>query len=138
MLQPFKEWLGREEKTSGGRPIIICPTCCCDLVIFVWKPYFERSRREFGGWGGGGGAEKRGGKQGQKEKKELGKKKEKRWAGGWRVVSRTTVKWLRCYHSDSNEGSQDTLGGCRRRGLGRGGGGRRESDGKEERGGVRN
>lgn len=50
-------------------------------------------------------------------------------------MSRTTVKWLRCYHSDSNEGSQDTLGGCRRRGLGRGGGGRRESDGKEEGGG---
>lgn len=52
-------------------------------------------------------------------------------------MSRTTVKWLRCYHSDSNEGSQDTLGGCRRRGLGRGGGGRRESDGKKDWGGQK-
>ena len=50
-------------------------------------------------------------------------------------MSGTTVKWLRCYHGNSNEGSQDTLGGLRRRGFGRGRGGRRESDGKEDGGG---
>lgn len=68
-------------------------------------------------------------RQGQKERRSQEKK-----MGGWGGVSRTTVKWLRCYHGDSNEGSQDTLGVCRRRrrGLGRGGGGRRESDGEED------
>lgn len=49
----------------------------------------------------------------------------------------TTVKWWRCYHGDSNEGTQDTLGGWRRRGLGRGGGGRRESDGEGDGGGQK-
>lgn len=38
-----------ERKTLGGHPIIICPTCRCDLVIFVQKPCLEKSRREFGG-----------------------------------------------------------------------------------------
>lgn len=119
-----------ERKTSGGRPIIICPTCRCDLVIFVRKPCFERSKREFGrgeeGRRGEGGSrgwkEKRGGRQGQKGRRSQEKKKK---MGGWGGVSGTTVKWLRCYHGDSNEGSQDTLGGWRRRGLGRGGGGKR-------------
>lgn len=55
--------------------------------------------------------------------------------GEWKGVSRTTVKWLRCYHDYSNEGSQDTLGAQRRRGSGKGGGGRNESDGEEYRGG---
>lgn len=57
--------------------------------------------------------------------------------GGW-GVSGTTVKWLRCYHGDSNEGTQDTLEGWRRRrGLGRGGGERRESNGGEDGGGQK-
>lgn len=68
----------------------------------------------------------------KKEKRSQGKK-----MGGWGGVSGTTVKWLRCYYGDSNEGSQDTLGGRRRMGLGRVRGGRGESDGKED-GGVRN
>lgn len=114
-------------KTSGGRPIIICPTCRCDLVIFVRKPCFERSRRDF--CRGGGEMKEKRKRQGRKERRSQEKK-----MGGWGGVSRTTVKWLRCYHGDSNEGSQDTLGVCRRRrrGLGRGGGGRRESDGEED------
>lgn len=36
-----------ERKTLGGHPIIICPTCRCDLVIFVQKPCLKKSRREF-------------------------------------------------------------------------------------------
>lgn len=44
-------------------------------------------------------------RQGRKERRSQEKK-----MGGWGGVSRTTVKWLRCYHGDSNEGSQDTLG----------------------------
>lgn len=66
-------------------------------------------------------------KRGEEDKDRRSQEKKK---GGWGGVSGTTVKWLRCYHGDSNEGSQDTLGGWRRRGLGRGGGGRRESDGE--------
>lgn len=82
--------VGEREKTSGGRPIIICPTCRCDLVIFVRKPCFE----EEGVWDGGRrGREGRGGDVGLKglkrkegwktrtEGKESGKKK-KTWVGG--------------------------------------------------------
>lgn len=95
-----------KRKASGGRPIIICPTCRCDLVIFVRKPCFERSRREFGRRGRGvdWAEEKRG-----EEAKDRRSQEEK--MGGWGGVSGTTVKWLRCCHGDSNEGSQDSLRG---------------------------
>lgn len=70
----------------------------------------------------------------EKEKKTRTEgEKESGEEDGWGGVSRTTVKWLRCYHGDSNEGSQDTPGVWRRRrGLGTGGGGTRESDGEED------
>lgn len=99
--------LGEREKPLGGRPIIICPTCRCDFVIFVRKPCFERNGREFGeAWlvGGGGGD----GEGGDALKRKEGREKR---TGRWDGVSGTAVKWLRCYHGDSHEGSQDTPGG---------------------------
>lgn len=83
--------------------------------------------------GGEGGVKGLKRKEGRKTK---GRRSQEKKMGGWGGVSGTTVKWLRCYHGDSNEGSQDTLGGWRkRRGLGRGGRGRRESDGEGVKGG---
>lgn len=65
-----------------------------------------------------------------KDRRKGGKEKKIKMGGERKVVSGTTVKWFKRRHGNSNEGSQDTLGGCRRRGLGKGWG-RREIDGKE-------
>lgn len=65
-----------ESETSGGRPIIICPTCCCDLVIFflfVRKPCLESSRGEF--WEGRG--EERGVKELKRKKNRGGRQEHK-------------------------------------------------------------
>lgn len=88
----------------------------------------ERERR-VGGLGGKGSKEKGGEEDRDRWKEGVSRR---RWVGGCGGVSRTTVKWLRCYHGDNNEGTQDTLGGWRGRGLGRGRGERRESDGEED------
>lgn len=76
-----------------------------------------------GGFVWGVGETKRGrGRQGQRERRSKKKKIEDGWVVG-SLVSRTTFKWLRCFHGNSNEGSQDTLGGYRRKSMCRGGGG---------------
>lgn len=69
-----------KRKTSGGRPIIICPTCRCDLVIFVRKPCFERSRRDLEKGEGLKGLKGKGGEEDKDRRKERLRKR--RWVGG--------------------------------------------------------
>lgn len=142
LLQPFKERLGREENLRGSShnhmPHLslwfgdFCPEAMFEEEQEGVCEEREGEREEQ--WGGEerGLRKRRGGRQGQKERRSQEKKK-----GGWGGVPGTTVKWLRCYHGDSNEGTQDTLGGWRRRGLGRGGGRRRKSDGEGGGGGQK-
>lgn len=70
-------------------------------------------------------------KEGRRTRIDRTKGRSQEKMGGWGGGSGTTVKWLRCCHGDDNEGSQDTLGGWRGRGLVGLEGGRRESDGGE-------